>query len=276
MGGSSDEVRGVVWRERAITWLLMFAFVVGFAPGGRELVMLMVLTMSGVTLGWPLILLWVKHAAPSQRARSLRRAALVVTPLGVLLGLFVTQLFEDAIGIDVWTIGSALVLGLIATIFAELIIARIVPAAWRPEHDCWTPRPITRRSLVLAWLVPTLLAFVILTSFTGDDGCVVDATCEFGFPLEHVRSQQGYQKLDWGLLWFDVVVFASLVPAGHGLVRSALRPVFALYLLLVTLVFGGLFLARKTEFDAKLWLELMGSALVEDQDGPPERRRHGR
>jgi hypothetical protein len=273
---SSDEVGGVVWRERVITWLLMFAFVVGFPRGGRELLMVVLLTLVGVALGWPLITLWVGRAAPSQRARSLRRAALVVTPLGVLLASFAMQLFDGWMGIDESTIGIALVIGLIAPLFAELIVARIVPPAWRPEHDRWTPRAITRRSLVLVWLLPTLLAFVILTSFTGDDGCVVDATCEFGFPIEHVSSSEGYQKLDWGLLWFDIVVFASLVPAGHGLIRSALRPVFALYLLLITLVFGGLFIARKAEFDARLWLELMGSALVEDKTGPPDRRRHDR
>jgi hypothetical protein len=249
MNDDAVELRRIVWIERALTASLLIAIVAGMANEPRVLLGLVLAVLVTVAAGQPVIAARLHRAEPTHRARVLRRSALAITPaLACALALVLLMLegFDHAAAWPV-ELGGVALLAMLGTAFADLVVAQLVPTRWWAPGDRWTPRPITRGHLWV-WLLATSVAFGLLTAVVRDDGCAVDGTCTRGIPFafESHGGWSGPRPLALGMLWLDIVIFASIGPAMYGMRRSALRPIFAFYLPAVLLLLVGTAIDRAT------------------------------
>lgn len=230
-------VKTIVWLSRAVTWVVLVALVATFTRNVITKPATWIGLLVIVGLGGPAIVRWVRAAEEARRAQALRRASVVTTAIAAALvmppALIETYTLDAVLLVAAY---SALFAGFGAA-FADLAIARIVPAAWRAaDTRIWTPNNRQLLALVLAWPLLTWVCFDFITARTGDSSCVVDGRCAFGVPFRFLSfgGWHGGRSMEWDKFWVDVGMLASLFLAAYGVAASRLRPFFITYLLAIS------------------------------------------
>ncbi len=264
MDAEDAAISRVVWLSQAITLLILIALVATFTVTVISHPATWLGMIVGLALAQPAIVWWVRRAEPPIRARALRRASLVVTPLALTLFMPFAVL-DDPSDLDLarWAAiaPAVVVFAAFGAAFADLAIARIIPASWRAgDRPMWSPQPNHLKWLALAWPLATLLVFMLSTAVTGDSSCAEDGRCRFGIPLEfvHFGGREGGRRVEWDRLWSDVAIFATIIPAAYGLAASRLRLLFAIYLIAILTWLGAAAVSSWGGWVSwKIWWELV-------------------